>query len=495
MRVGAFGRSSGAHIGHEEIMIQISRTRTILHKTKIVCTLGPSSNTHEKIEALVKSGMDVARLNFSYGNYQEFERLIGIIRSVAKKTGKPIAIMQDLQGPKIRLGLLDQPLTVSAGQTIYFSSSASKKGSLPIAYPRLESDLKKGDRILLGDGGITFIVRRIEPGRIHAEAVSSGLLKAHQGVQFPDSSLSISFPTPKDRKDLEFGLKQRVDFVALSFVRAAADVLKIKSRIRDLKERPDLISKIETLEGVENMDDILKESDGIIVARGDLGLQMGLEEIPLLQKRLIRKAASFGKYVITATQMLESMIEKNQPTRAEVSDVANSVFDGTDAVLLSGETAAGRFPVEAVQMLGKTLARAEKGDTGRIKNAGNESEHQSAFALAEAARDVAEKMGIDRIVPFTYSGSSALKISKFRPQGWIVAMTPQEHVWRKMSLFYGVYPVLTRMIHATDEMFDAAEKEIKRLHLYGNSSSIVIVAGIPIRKTGVTNLFKIHSLR
>jgi pyruvate kinase len=286
-----------------------------------------------------------------------------------------------------------------------------------------------------------------------------------------------------------------VDFVALSFVRTAGDVQKIKARLRNIKEKPDLISKIETLEGVQNMDAVLRESDGIIVARGDLGLQMGLEEIPLLQKKLIHKAASFGKYVITATQMLESMIEKNQPTRAEVSDVANSVFDGTDAVLLSGETAAGRFPVEAVQMLGKTLARAEKGDTGRIKNAGNESDHQSAFALAEAARDVAEKMGIDRIVPFTYSGGSALKISKFRPQAWIIAMTPQQNVRQKMSLYYGVYPILTRMIHATDEMFSVAEKEIKRLRLYGESSSIVMVAGIPIRKTSVTNLLKIHSLR
>jgi pyruvate kinase len=476
-------------------MIHISSTRDILHKTKIVCTLGPSSNTYEKIEALAEAGMDVARLNFSYGNYEEFGKLIRIIRDVAKKTGKPIGIMQDLQGPKIRLGTLSQPLSVSAGQTLFFRSGHSGKGSLPIVYPRLGKDLKKGERILFGDGGITFRVNRVESGGVHAKAVSSGILKTHQGVQFPDSRLHFSFPTAKDVKDLEFGLNQRVDFVALSFVRTAGDIQKIKYRLRNIKEKPDLISKIETLEGVQNMDAILRESDGIIVARGDLGLQMGLEEIPLLQKKLIHKAASFGKYVITATQMLESMIEKNQPTRAEVSDVANSVFDGTDAVLLSGETAAGRFPVEAVEMLGRTLARAEKGDTGRIKNAGNESEYQSAFALAEAARDVAEKMGIDRIVPFTYSGGSALKISKFRPQAWIIAMTPQQHVRRKMSLYYGVYPILTRMIHATDEMFSVAEKEIKRLRLYGESSSIVMVAGIPIRKTSVTNLLKIHSLR
>lgn len=473
-------------------MKRISKTQNILHKTKIVCTLGPSSNTYEKIESLAKAGMDVARLNFSYGNYQEFEKLIQIIRSVAKKTGKPIGIMQDLQGPKIRLGLLAQPVLVNAGQTVVFTSGNSQKG-IPVVYKNLGRDLKKGHRILLGDAGIAFVVNRIQFDMIHATALSSGVLKTHQGVQFPDSRLNISFPTSKDLKDLKFGLKQRVDFVALSFVRTAEDVAKIKILMRNEKEKPDLISKIETLEGVQNMDAILKVSDGIIVARGDLGIQMGLEEIPLLQKKLIHKSACFGKYVITATQMLESMIEKNQPTRAEVSDVANSVFDGTDAVLLSGETAAGRFPVEAVQMLGKTLARAEKGDS-TLRQAGSQSEHQGAFALAEAARDVAERMNIDRIVPFTYSGGSALKISKFRPQGWIIAMTPQEHVWRRMSIYYGVYPVLTRMIHTTDEMFFVAQKEIKRLGLRGQSSSIVIVASIPIRKTGVTNLLKIHPL-
>lgn len=470
-------------------------SRLLLRKTKIVCTLGPASNSYENIKLLAMAGMDVARLNFSYGSYSEFFKIIADLRRVEKELQKPLGILQDLQGPKIRFGKLKEPLQVKVGDRVSFCSSDSRHIGVPIAYPLLNRDLTRGSQILVGDGAILFQVEKVNSQGVHTRALSAGLIKSYQGVHFPKAQLHIAASTRKDIQDFEFGLEAGVDFVALSFVKSAKDIEKLRQKMKKVKNPPHLISKIERVEAIENLDEILQVSDGAIVARGDLGLDVGLEEVPLLQKKIIQRAAYFGKYVITATQMLESMIEKERPTRAEVSDVANAVLDGTDAVLLSGETAAGRFPVQTVEMMSKILLKVEDSLQTSPEGVGL-GNHQSrgAFAMAQAALDVSEQMQIDRIVPFTYSGSTALRISKVRPHAWIVAMTPQNETWRKMSIYWGVQPVLTRMVNDTDEMFKLAEYEFKRRGLAGNSKSIVLIAGIPLKHSGITNLLKVHEL-
>jgi pyruvate kinase len=439
--------------------------------------------------------MNVARLNFSYGAYSEFSKIIADIRRVEKELQKPIGILQDLQGPKIRLGKLNKSLQVAPGDSVLFYSGPSRDQGISIVYPRLNTDLIRGSQILVGDSAILFHVEKVDAHGVHTRVLTSGVLKSHQGVHFPKAKLHVTAPTRKDIQDFEFGLEEGVDFVALSFVKSAKDLEKLRQRMRNVKNPPQLISKIERVEAIEHLDEILQASDGTIVARGDLGLDVGLEEVPLLQKKIIQRSAYFGKYVITATQMLESMIEKEGPTRAEVSDVANAVLDGTDAVLLSGETASGRFPVQTVEMMSKILLKAEASLQTLSEGVGL-GNHQSrgAFAMAQAALDVSEQMQIDRIVPFTYSGSSALRISKVRPHAWIIAMTPKHETWRKMSIYWGVHPVLTRMVESTDEMFKMTEQELKRNGLSGSSKSIVLVAGIPLKNSGITNLLKVHEL-
>jgi pyruvate kinase len=444
---------------------------------------------------MVRAGMDVVRLNFSYGSYPEFRKVIANIRRIEKELQKPIGILQDLQGPKIRLGKLRKPLQVKAGDRVLFCSASSHPQGIPIAYPRLSKDLTRGSEILIGDGAILFHVEKVDSQGVHTRALSTGLIKSYQGAHFSKAQLRVASPTQKDLRDFEFGLEAGVDFVALSFVKSAQDIAKLREKMKRAKNPPHLISKIERVEAIEHLDEILQASEGAIVARGDLGLDVGLEEVPLLQKKIIQRSAYFGKYVITATQMLESMIEKERPTRAEVSDVANAVLDGTDAVLLSGETAAGLFPVQTVEMMSKILLRTE-GSLQPLTEGVGLGNHQSqgAFAMAQAALDVSEQMQIDRIVPFTYSGSTALRISKVRPRAWIVAMTPKNETWRKMNLYWGVQPVLTRMVKSTDEIFRMAERELKDGRLLGNSKSIVLLAGVPLRRSGITNLLKVHEV-
>lgn len=464
-------------------------------KTKIVCTLGPASSSYGVIEKLARAGMDGARLNFSYGVYSEFAKIIHSIRRVEKKLKRPIAILQDLQGPRIRLGNLTSSLLVRRGDEVMFSSSEAHDPAIPVSYPRLTQDIKAGSRILIGDGAVTFQVEKVTKTILHTRALSAGLLKSHQGVHFPDSALRIASPTVKDFRDFEFGLAHGVDFIALSFVRCAEDLEKLRRKMRGFENPPHLISKIEQPEAIAHLDEILMASDGTLVARGDLGLEMGLEEVPFLQKKIIQRSAHFGKYVIVATQMLESMIEKENPTRAEVSDVANAVLDGTDAVLLSGETAAGHFPVEAVGVMSRILKKVETEFESHPMNVGQgDTLKQSAFALSEAARDIAQKMKMDRIVPFTYSGSTALRVSKFRPKALIVGMTPNFRVWRKMALFWGVYPLLTRMVKNTDVLLKSAEHELRKHQLTGESKSILIITGIPLKKSGITNLLKVQDI-
>ncbi len=467
----------------------------IFRKTKIICTLGPVSNSFEMIEKLARTGMDVARLNFSYGTYPEYSKIIRDIRRVEKKLKRPIAILQDLQGPRIRLGFFSAPLQVKKGEKIIFGSSSLGRGMIPIDYPFLNQDVDIGHRILIGDQGIAFYVEKKKSDTLVAKALSSGVIRPHQGIHFPDSRLHIPSPTPKDFRDFQFGLSENIDFVALSFVRSSKDLEKLRRKMRGKDHFPHLISKIEQPEAIQNLDDILMASDGVLVARGDLGLEMGLEEIPFLQKKIIQRAAHFGKYVITATQMLESMIEKENPTRAEVSDVANAVIDGTDAVLLSGETASGNFPLQSVQVMSKILKEVETGFESHPVGIGEgDVQKKSAFALSEAARNIAEKMKMDRIVSFTYSGSSALRISKFRPKALIVGVTVNQAVWRKMALFWGVYPLLTRMVKNTDQLIQTAERELKSHQLMGQSKSIVIITGIPLKKSGITNLLKVQEI-
>lgn len=437
--------------------------------------------------------MDVVRLNFSYGTHREHAGLIERVRSVEKELGHPIGIMQDLQGPKIRLGALDSPAAIQAGQVIEFTTSARGSRGIVIDYPGSFKELRKSDRILIGDEGLTFRVIRTSAGSVSAEAQSGGMLKSRQGVHFPDSPLAISSLTAKDLRDIRFALKHGLDFIAVSFVRSAADLLKLRRMLRDSVLAPMLIPKIETPEAVNHLDEILAAGDGAIVARGDLGLVMGLEEVPLLQKKILRRASYFGKVSVTATQMLESMIGAERPTRAEVSDVANAVLDGTDAVLLSGETAIGRNPAGVVRTMSKILHKAEEGEMTVMEDAGaGDLSHRESFAIACSAAGISEKLQIARIVSLTYSGTTALRISKFRPKALIVGMTPNETVLRIMALFWGVRPLKIRKVSSLDEMFKTARKALMDSQPRMGAGKVLLIAGIPFKKPGITNLLKIH---
>ncbi|MCC3375904.1 pyruvate kinase [Cohnella sp. REN36] len=471
-----------------------------MRKTKIVCTIGPSSESLENTKKLIAAGMNVARLNFSHGDYVEHGNRIKNIRAASAELGKTVAILLDTKGPEIRLGKLkEEPIELVQGEyvTLTTEEMLGDKDRVPVTYKDLPGDVQVGSTVLIDDGLIGLTVVGIDGTEIKCQIVNSGPIKSKKGVNVPGVAISMPGITEKDANDIRFGIEQGVDFIAASFVRRASDVLEI----RELLERHEarhiqIISKIENQQGVDNLDEILEVSDGLMVARGDLGVEIPAEEVPLVQKSMIEKCNRAGKPVITATQMLDSMQRNPRPTRAEASDVANAIFDGTDAIMLSGETAAGKYPTESVQTMSRIAERAESALRYREIFTKQAQAQQTTVteAISQAVANSALDLEAKAIVTSTESGYTARMVSKYRPKSPIIAVTPQEQVLRRLQLVWGVIPVQGKSAETTDEMVDIAVKGAMSSGLVRLGDTVIITAGVPVGRSGTTNLIKIHNI-
>lgn len=468
----------------------------MIPRTKIVCTIGPSSNSEKIISVLIENGMSVARLNFSHGTHEDHSAMIGKIRSASEKLNRPVAILQDLCGPKIRVGQVKQEgLRLSSGQEFFLTTDASvvADNSVSVSYGDLPNQVKPGDRILLADGLMELKVLKTTDKQIKCQVITGGLLTSHKGINLPTSTLDIPALTEKDRRDLLFGLDNDVDFVALSFVRSAADIHSIKRIIHKQGKQTPVIAKFEKHEAIENVDSILAATDGVMVARGDLGVEIPLEDVPNIQKMVVRKANTLGKPVIIATQMLRSMVDSPRPTRAEATDVANAVLDGADAVMLSEETASGRYPVEAVQFMARIGISAET-QYPHNKYIQNPPHQNIAEAVAYAACVLSNQVDAKAIVATTRSGSTAIQISRFRPARPIVALSPDREATRRLALYWGCSPCFLEYIENTDAMVEgAATAALEEGHAH-KGDNLVITAGRPTWEVGTTNLLWVKTL-
>ncbi|MBI2504649.1 MAG: pyruvate kinase [Candidatus Latescibacteria bacterium] len=465
-------------------------------RAKIVCTIGPASSSPEKLAALVEAGMDVARLNFSHGAHQDHAQVIGELRRLAARAGRPLAVLQDLQGPKIRTGpLAAGPVELRAGSpfTITTRPVPGDDACVSTTYQHLPADVKPGDQILLSDGLLRLEVRAVRGEEVECRVVDGGQLRARAGINLPGVQVSAPSLTEKDEEDLEFGIAQEVDYVALSFVRRAADVIELKERLARRGAPTGVVPKIEKPQALDELEAILLVADAVMIARGDLGVELSPERVPFIQKQIIRQAAQLKVPVITATQMLESMIEHPRPTRAEASDVANAIFDGTDAVMLSGETAAGRYPVEAAAMMARIVREAETHLTFTPERRRRE-EGTVSFpdAMAEAACRAAAEVKAVAIVAFTQSGFTARLISKHRPTVPVIAFTPHERICRRLGLYWGVLPRYSPFIADTEQMIARADAALLQEGLTQPGDPLVFLAGSPPHQQGTTNLLKLH---
>jgi pyruvate kinase len=465
-------------------------------KTKIVCTIGPASESPEILEALIREGMNVARLNFSHGTHKEHLKKIKSIRQISERFNQPVAILQDLGGPKIRIGMMKEGgVELKRGKEFNLTSLAliGDEAKATVTYSDLPGEVKPGDRILLADGTIELKVLESDGKNIRCEVIVGGILTSHKGMNFPTRTPLASAFTEKDHQDLLFGIEHGVDLVSLSYIQKADDIERAK-RILE-KESADIpvIAKIERKEALENIDEIISASDGVMVARGDLGLETPIEKIPNVQKKLIRKANALGKPVITATQMLRSMVDHTQPTRAEVTDVVNAIYDGTDAVMLSEETASGQFPIEAFQMMGKIARSAEEEFPHPLFLRRETSEAMNLQqAITYAASLLAEDVRAKVITTPTESGSTARWVSKLRPRQPILALSRHLPTVRRLNLCWGVYPILVSDWKDTDKMLRRSKKIPKELGMATQGDKIVIIAGVPISIPGTTNLIKVE---
>lgn len=463
-------------------------------RAKIICTIGPASGSRAVLFHLIKSGMDVARLNFSHGSHESHREVIKIIREGSKKFKRPVSILLDLQGIKIRVGLFkNNEVELRKGNRVYIhpGEGAGDESNIFVSYPALLKDAKKGDRVLLDDGLIQLRVVGKSKEALIARIIDGGLLKNRKGVNLPGMKISQRSFTEKDRRDLELGLKTAVDYVAISFVRSAHDITVIKDWMQQRGKNIPLIAKIEKPEALLNIDDILGASDGIMIARGDLGVEVAPEEVPLIQKALISKANSKGKLVITATQMLESMKENLRPTRAEATDVTNAVIDGTDALMLSAETASGKYPLEAFKMMDRIIRHTEQ--TQKISSVyirGN----SYAEALADAACSASADIGAKVLAVFTRTGFTARLVSKFRPKIPIIAFTPDHAVISRLPLYWGVIPKYMKPLVNTDQMLREVEKTLLNEKIVRKGDKIVVIASSPLSTKAKTNFMKLHQI-
>jgi len=467
----------------------------ISRHSKIVCTIGPVTRTPRMIRKLIDAGMDVARLNFSHGTHEEHAENVAALREAAMLMKKPIAILADLQGPKIRTGALagGGSVALRTGQKFVITTAKVLGDSTRVntTFRPLPHEVKTGDRILLSDGLIELRVERVRGHEVQCHVVNGGILGEHKGINLPGVQLHVPALTEKDRVDLRFALKQGVDYIAVSFVRRAEDVVLAKSLIRRAKKDTPVIAKLEKPEAIENLEEILRASDGVMVARGDLGVEMNPERVPVVQKNIIARAREFRRPVITATQMLESMTENPRPTRAEASDVANAIFDGSDAVMLSAETATGRYPVEAVSMMARIIEQAEESIHEYPRPATQERlkvPETAAELVCHASRELHMKL----IAVFTHSGFTARLVSRYRPLVPIVAFSPEAHTRRRMALLWGVTSRSISDIKKIDGLAMIAEKRLMEERLVRKGDVIGIVAGTPMGIRGTTNFMKFH---
>lgn len=468
-----------------------------MRKTKIVCTIGPVTESEEMISKLISAGMNVARLNFSHGDHAEHKRRIDGIKNVRERLGIPIAIMLDTKGPEVRLGhFKDGKADLEKGQrfTLTVREILGDSTQCSITYKELPKEVPIGSRILIADGVIELRVLDKNDTDVICEAVNGGTLGDRKNVNIPGATSKLPAITEKDIADLIFGIENQVDFIAASFIRKATDVLEIRKVLEENGGKHiKIIAKIENQEGVDNLEDILRVCDGLMVARGDLGVEIPTEEIPMIQKLLIKSANEIGKPVITATQMLDSMIRNPRPTRAEVTDVANSIIDGTDAIMLSGETAAGKYPIEAVQTMSSIAERTERElDYGKSLHSFSGRKNTIATAISHSSCTTAFELQAAAIITPTQSGSTARMISKFRPKAPIIAATSEKDVMRKLCLSFGVYPVSVPQSDITDEIIELSVNAAVSAQYVKSGDLVVITAGIPSGVAGTTNLIKVH---
>lgn len=467
-------------------------------RAKIICTIGPSSTDRNTIFSLIENGMDVARLNFSHGDHDTHKKAVELIQEGSKKYGRPIAILQDLQGIKVRVGNIEGgAVELKKGRMLLVvpGEGVGNQERIFISCPTIFKDIKKGDKLLLDDGLIQLKVVGQTENALKAKVVEGGVLKERKGVNLPNVKLTQTSFTEKDEKDLHFGINMGIDYIALSFVRDICDIRPVKMWLEEKGKQIPIIAKIEKPEAVRNIERILSEVDGIMVARGDLGVEVPPEEVPLIQKRLIDEANKKGKIVITATQMLESMTKHLRPTRAEATDVANAVIDGTDALMLSTETATGMYPVESLKMMNRIIMHTESRYLKNSKfSASGLRFTDFAAAVSDASCRAAEDINAKVIVAFTRSGFTAALLAKFRPKVPIIAYTPEEDVKKRMCLYWGVIPKLMRPLLTTDEMIKEVEKSLIAEGIVKKGDSIVITASSPISTLGKTNFMKLHKI-
>jgi pyruvate kinase len=473
---------------------------SLLRRAKIVCTIGPASNSEQMIRELMRAGMDVARLNFSHGTHRDHATVIRRLRKVAAAEGRSICILQDLQGPKIRTGRLKsgKPVFLKPGSrvTITPADILGTPTLIATSFTKLADEVEPGSLILLSDGKLSLRVIAV-PGRdVECEVIDGGLLGEHQGINLPGTVASLPSLTDKDYKDLEFGIREGVDGIAMSFVRTADDVLEAKRFIAEHDAHLPVIAKLEKPQAIDNLDAILEVADGVMVARGDLGVEVPPEKVPVIQKRVIRRAADFRKPVITATQMLESMIQNPRPTRAEASDVANAIFDGSDAVMLSAETAAGMYPREAVAMMARIIVESEfaVAQVGFRRRRREERQVSIAEAICESISHAAEDLKIRAIAIYTESGNTARLLSKYHPRAAVFGFAYVPQVCNWLNLYWGVRPVVAPLIRSDEEMVRHAERQLLTMGLVQDGDVLGVVAGTK-STSGSTNFMRLHVVK
>ncbi len=469
-----------------------------MRRTKIVCTLGPASSSPDIIRSLIREGMDVARLNMSHGDSTVHRKLFELVRTIAREENRNVAILMDLQGPKIRTGKLTdgKPIDLKPNKHIIITTLdiAGNADRIATTYQNLPNDVRPGDRILIADGLIELCVESVRPPEVLCRVVHGGVLGENKGINLPNVAVSAPSLTEKDIEDLALALELGADYVALSFVRSAEDVRALRRRIEQAEKTTAVVAKIERPEALNELDLIISSSDAVMVARGDLGVEMPLCEVPQIQKHIIRECNLAGVPVITATQMLESMIHEPRPTRAEATDVANAIYDGTDAVMLSGETAAGAFPVPAVQTMRCIVEHADaaKGQLPSERRYSAETHHTYSSAIGHAAKLLSETLSVRRIACFTSSGYTARMVSQFRPRVPITAFTLSEEAKRRCALYWGVESVLSAEVQSLDKMNELIDRYLLEKGLAEKDDTVILVAGTPLAVAGRTNLLKLH---
>jgi len=472
-----------------------------MRKCKIVATIGPASQDYTSLEKLIIAGMNVVRLNFSHGSQKEHQAVIINTRKISEKLGSPVGILQDLQGPKLRIGNLNSPIFLESSQYVtlvpqkYFMEENGKE--IPVDIPELYLMVNVGDNILMNDGSIKLEVTKSSDKAITTKVKEGGHLSSQQGINLPGINLGIPAVTKKDEADLAFGLSMGVDAIAISFVRNAEDVIRVRQIIKknSKNQNPLLIAKLEKPEALANLKEIIDVSDGVMVARGDLGVEMDLEDVPVAQKKIIRTANNMNKLVITATQMLESMINESNPTRAEASDVANAIFDGSDMVMLSGETAIGNYPVETISIMDRIIRQSE----AAYQEWGYQQENQSSeinegIAILEAARELAHAKDVAAIAVFTRSGQTAYLMAKMRPLVPIVAFTPEEKIYQRLSLLWGVLPQKVPLVRNVEGMISCVETELISSGLVLPGQQVVMIFGYPVGSKVPPNMILLHKI-